>query len=86
AGSTKLVVFAGGRLAKLVNTGGGHTFTFASNWTDGPWSSRGTDKLSFEAWYRKNAAGAWELDALYPTYWANIASLSVSSMVDGMAF
>ncbi len=86
AASTKLVVFAGGRLAKLVSKEGVHTFMFASNWTDGPWGARGTGKLSFEAWYRKNAAGAWELDALYPTYWANIASLSVSSMVDGMAF
>ena len=86
ANQTKLVVFAGGHLAKLVSTERNETFTFASNWTDGPWGARGTEKLSFEAWYRKNAAGAWELDALYPTYWSNIASLSVSSMVDGMAF
>ena len=86
AEKTKLVVFAGGRLAKLVSTERNETFTFASNWTDGPWGARGTAKLSFEAWYRKSASGGWELDALYPTYWSNIASLSVSSMVDGMAF
>lgn len=82
----KLVVFAGGRLAKLVPIERQHAFGFMSNWTDGTWGARGESKLSFEAWYRKGANGAWELDALYPTYWGNVASLSVSSMVDGMAF
>ncbi len=82
----KLTVFAEGRLARLDTPDTNPPFIYFSNWHDGSWSSAGEAKISFEAWFRKNAKGEWELAALYPTMRARMATLSVESMLDEMPF
>jgi hypothetical protein len=62
----KLDVFAGGTLARLESASGAPLFAFVSNLPDGPRGRTGTTQLAFDAWYRQNAHGAWELDALFP--------------------
>jgi hypothetical protein len=62
----QLEVFAGGTLARLKPATGTPVFAFISNLPDGPRRRTGTTKLAFDAWYRLNAQGAWELDALFP--------------------
>jgi hypothetical protein len=62
----ELEVFAGGTLARLKPASGAPLFAFVSNLPDGPRGQTGTTKLAFDAWYRQNDQGAWELDALFP--------------------
>ena len=62
----ELEVFAGGKLARLKPASGAPLFAFISNLPDGPRGRTGTTKLAFDAWYRQNDQGAWELDALFP--------------------
>jgi hypothetical protein len=61
-----LDVFAGGTLARLKPATGAPVFEFISNLPDGPRGRIGTTKLAFDAWYRQNDRGKWELDALFP--------------------
>jgi hypothetical protein len=82
----KLTIFAEGRLARLDVADKQAPFVMFSNWHDGPWSAVGTEKVAFQAWYRKNAKGEWELAALYPTMRARMATLSVSSMLEDAPF
>lgn len=62
----QLEIFAGGTLAKLHNKHHHPLFDFTSNLPDGPRGRSGDTKLAFDLWYRKNHAGQWELDAIYP--------------------
>ena len=62
----KLVVFAEGHLAKLTRDHGLPVLSYFSNRHDGPWGAQGTSKISAELWFRRNKAGTWELDAVYP--------------------
>ncbi len=66
ADQLELEVFAGRTLARLKPASGAPLFTFISNLPDGPRGRTGTAKLAFDAWYRQNSKGAWELDALFP--------------------
>jgi hypothetical protein len=58
-------LFAGGRLAKLVNyyavmirfVGGAH---------DAPRGQPGPVDIGYDLWFRKNAKGQWEVDAVAP--------------------
>jgi hypothetical protein len=59
-------VFAGGTLARLKPANGTPLIAFISNLDDGPRGQTGTTQLAFDAWYRQNDKGAWELDALFP--------------------
>jgi len=62
----QLEIFAEGTLARLQNTYDQPLFSYTSNLPDGPRGRRGETKLAFDLWYRKNHAGEWELDAIYP--------------------
>ena len=66
ADDLELEVFAGGKVARLKPQTGAPVFEFISNLPDGPRGRIGTTKLAFDAWYRQNGQGVWELDALFP--------------------
>jgi hypothetical protein len=62
----ELDVFAGGTLARVKPASGTPLFEFVSTLDDGPRGEPNTTQLAFDAWYRQNSQGAWELDALFP--------------------
>ena len=61
-----LEIFAEGTLARLCGEDHQPLHKFTSNLPDGPRKRVGAVKLAFDLWYRKNNAGGWELDAIYP--------------------
>lgn len=62
----ELELFAGRTLARLKQASSAPLFAFTSNLPDGPRGRTGTTVLAFDAWYRQNDQGGWELDALFP--------------------
>ena len=61
-----------GRLERLSGTGGESVIQFVSNYHDEPRNRSQEIRLKYDLWFRKNAQGAWELDAIYPTLAAGL--------------
>uniref|UniRef100_UPI001301FFE4 hypothetical protein n=1 Tax=Pelomonas sp. KK5 TaxID=1855730 RepID=UPI001301FFE4 len=66
-GELRVQLLAGGRLARLTDAGGEPVIQFQSNYHDGPRGRGNTVRYMADPWFRRNAAGQWELDAIYPT-------------------
>ncbi len=65
-GATTLNVFANGTLASLTTTDGRPLLEFVSNYHDGPWGQANSTKFEAHLWFRQDAQGAWQLDAVLP--------------------
>jgi hypothetical protein len=73
AAELTLDVFADGALARLVKKGGGDgLISYRSNWSDGPWGAVGEEMVEVEVWFKKDASGAWVLDALVDRHMARL--------------
>ena len=66
AAELELEVFAGSRLARLRAADDQPFLAFASTTASGPRGMSGEAELAFDAWFRSDAEGRWELDALVP--------------------
>lgn len=64
-GATTLQVFAGGRLARLVNAGAA-LIRFQGGVRGAPVGSPYPIDLAYDLWFRRTSQGAWELDAIVP--------------------
>lgn len=62
----RMVLFAGGRLARLDDGSGSPLIQFSSRYADGPRGQPGTVRFACDPWFRLNERGEWELDALLP--------------------
>jgi len=61
-----LTIMGNGTIARLTAEYDAPLITFRSNYKDGPWGAPGTVKLAADVWFRRDAAGAWQVDALWP--------------------
>jgi len=70
--SLEMSLLGDGRLARLTGSGGQPVIQFVSNYHDGHRGRPGETRFKCDPWFRKNAKGQWELDAVYPTLTTNL--------------
>jgi hypothetical protein len=79
-----MTIFAGGTLARLDDKNAEPLIVFRSNYNDGPWGERGTEKLSAEVWFRRTADGHWAIDGIASMHLASLHIMNnqISELVD----
>jgi len=81
-----LTLMGNGTIARLTADYDAPLITFRSNYKDGPWGAPGTVKLAADVWFRRDAAGAWQVDALWPETSAIEQWGSLDNLLDDLPY